>query len=355
MVSAQRSPLPDAAPANGLDAVRRLRRVKPGEPGFARIRRGKGFAYRGPEGDYVRDAETLQRIRQLAIPPAWNDVWICRDGRGHIQAWGVDAAGRRQYVYHPRWHEQRSRAKFDHMLEFAGVLPELRTVVRRHLAADDLGRERVLACAVRLLDIGLFRAGGEEYANDNEHYGLATLLKTHMQIDGDGKLTSRFTAKSGKEQVRVLVDPAALDVLRSLKRRRSGGPELLAYRAGGQWVDVRSAHINGYLEEYAGPGFTAKEFRTWHATVFAAFRLACVESPRSATARGRVVTQMYRDVAELLGNTPAVARSAYVDPRVIDHFLRGETIGDVLDRLPCDKPASGPLPASVERAVIDLI
>ncbi|HLI57816.1 MAG TPA: DNA topoisomerase IB [Actinomycetota bacterium] len=333
---------------------RRLRRVAPGEPGIIRIRRGKGFAYRLPDGGYVTDPGTVQRIRELAIPPAWNDVWVCLDGRGHIQAWGVDSAGRRQYVYHPRWKAQRSRAKFDHMVQFAGILPQLRAAVQRDLGGDDLGRRRVLACAVRLLDIGLFRAGGEEYANDHEHYGLATLLKTHVQIDRQGNLTFRFTAKSGKEQVRVIGDPDVLKVLRPLKRRRSGGPELLAYRQGRDWVDVRASHINGYLEEQAGSGFTAKEFRTWHATVFAALQLACANDPQSATARTRAIRQMYRDVAELLGNTPAVARSAYVDPRVVDRFLRGETIRDSLDDLPCEHVTGGPLPSSVERAVVKL-
>lgn len=341
---------------SSLETARRLRRVKPGEPGISRIGRGKGFAYRWPDGGYVTDAGELQRIRQLAIPPAWTGVWVCPDASGHIQALGTDSAGRRQYVYHPRWRAQRSKAKFDHMLEFGQVLSGLRAVVQGDLDRDDLGRRRVLACAVRLLDIGLFRAGGEEYATDHEHYGLATLLKTHVQIDQQGEMAFAFTAKSGKKQERVLSDPAVLAVVRVLRRRRSGGPELLAYRQGRTWVDVRASHINGYLEEHAGPGFTAKDFRTWHATVFAALLLACAESPRSPTARTRAVRQTYRDVAALLGNTPAVARSAYIDPRIIDRFMNGETIRYYLGQQSrCGNGANFPLPTAVERGVVELL
>jgi len=228
----------------------RLRRSDCSAPGIARVKRGRGFTYRDVQGRTVSDEQTLARIRELAIPPAWKDVWICADERGHLQAVGTDAAGRRQYRYHERWRERRDREKFERMLEFAEVLPKLRRRVARDLGGEDLGRERVLACAVRMLDVGFFRVGGETYAEENDSYGLATLRKSHATVRGD-KVLFRYRAKSGQEQFHFITDAGVRDVLDQLKRRRGGGEELLAYREGRRWHDIQSSDINDYIKEIA--------------------------------------------------------------------------------------------------------
>lgn len=329
---------------------RALRRVRSDEPGIARRRAGRGFWYVGPDGARITDPGQLERIRALAIPPAWDEVWICPSCRGHIQARGRDAAGRQQYLYHPRWRELRDQAKFDHMLDFARALPALRREVADELAdGDQLGRERVLACAVRLLDVGFFRVGGEAYANEREHYGLATLLKSHVRLTKDSMVVFDFVAKSGKRRIQSVVDPQVREIVAALKRRRGGGPELLAYRSGRRWVDVRSGDINAYLKEHTSADCSAKDFRTWHATVLAAVTLASADPADSAARRRRVVSRMYREVAHYLGNTPAVARSAYVDPRVVDLYEHGETVQRALERAGSDAPEA------IERAVVDLL
>jgi len=336
----------------------RLRRADPAEPGITRRRRGRGFEYLDPRGERVDDEESLARIRELAIPPAWRDVWICPHPRGHIQALGTDAAGRRQYLYHPKWRERRDRAKFDEMIDFARVLPEVRDRIAAELAAtDELTHERVLACAVRLLDRHSFRVGGEEYATDNESFGLATLRKDHVTVS-DRTVTVDYPAKSGHRLARTFSDPEIHDVLLKLRRRRGGGPELLAYRRGREWYDVRSEDINAYVKEVAGAGFSAKDFRTWHATVLAALALA-VSGPAAgatATARKRAKTHAVKEVARYLGNTPAVARASYIDPRVFDRFDSGLTIeGALPDLLSADAIGLPGVQPALEAAVIDLI
>ncbi|HZD79739.1 MAG TPA: DNA topoisomerase IB [Actinomycetota bacterium] len=302
----------------------RIRRVQAGQPGLHQRRRGRGFCYEDAGGHPVSDPQTLERIRGLTIPPAWSDVWICADPWGHIQATGTDAAGRRQYLYHERWRRWRDRRKFRRMLAFGRALPGLRDVVEEHLEARDLSRERVLACAVRLLDLGGFRVGGEIYAERNGSFGLATLRKEHVRVRGEA-ISFDFTAKGGKRRVLVVSDPGAAAVLRSLKARRDGGGDLLAHREGRDWRDVRSADINAYLKEVAGDGFTAKDFRTWNATVLAAVAVAArSEVGPSLRARKRAAAAAMKQVAEHLGNTPSVCRASYVDPRVIDRFLEGE-------------------------------
>ncbi|HEU5004017.1 MAG TPA: DNA topoisomerase IB [Actinomycetota bacterium] len=331
----------------------RLRKVHSDEPGIVRRRSGRGFSYWDPSGSRVRDPEVLERIRGLVIPPAWRDVWICLDDRGHIQARGIDAAGRRQYLYHAQWRLRRDRAKFDHMLDFARVLPSLRRAVAGDLnGGADLTRERVLACSVRLLELGFFRIGGESYAAKHEHYGLATILKAHARLEGGCTVVFDYVAKSGKRRLHAVVDDAVYEVVARLKRRRAGGPELLAYRTGRSWVDVTSADINAYLKDRSGGDFTAKDFRTWNATLLAAVQLATARPAPSHAARGRVVSRMYREVARFLGNTPAVVRSAYVDPRVVDHYEHGETIRRALET-----PAGPdqPMPEPIEAALIALL
>jgi DNA topoisomerase IB len=314
----------------------RLRRVDCAEPGLRRVRRGRGFSYVDTDGNRVDDAETLRRIADLVIPPAWEDVWICPVPNGHIQATGTDAAGRRQYRYHDAWRVARDREKHEHMLEFARLLPSARERMLADLRRDDVDRTRVLAAAARLLDLGFFRIGSEQYAEQNESYGLATMRRDHVTCSA-GVLTFDYRAKSGKQRVQSLADDELCALVRTLTRRRGGGPELLAYRDGRHWVDIKSHDINGYLGEITGGDFTAKDFRTWHATVLCAVALAVsAHAPTTETARKRVVSRAVKEVAHYLGNTPAVCRSSYIDPRVIDRYNDDLTIHDELHRLGAD-------------------
>jgi DNA topoisomerase I len=337
----------------------RLRRADCSGPGIARRRSGRGFAYFDEDGERIDDPEVLQRIRELGLPPAWREVWICPYPDGHLQATGVDAAGRKQYRYHDAWRTRRDAEKFADMTRFARALPRLRRAVERDLASTDrLTRERVLACAVRLLDRGFFRIGTEEYTVTNESYGLATMRKEHVNVEDDGTMVFDYPAKSGKRRIQAVVDPLATDIVGQLKRRRGGGPELLAYKAGRRWVDLRSPDINAYLKESTGGDFSAKDFRTWSATVLAAVALA-VSGPAhgSQTSRNRAITRAVKETAHYLGNTPAVCRASYIDPRIFDAFRGGLVIDRaVLDRALDAEP--GELPThhpAIERAVLDLI
>lgn len=329
--------------------------MQPSASGFSRRRRGRGFTYLDERGKPIIDPQTVERIRKLAIPPAWVEVWICRDPWGHLQASGVDAAGRRQYLYHERWRRWRDRQKFRKMHDFARSLGELRSRVSQDIGRDGLPRERVLACAVRLLDLGLFRIGSESYADRNGSFGLATLRKRHVRLTGDEALFD-YTAKGGKRRVQSIRDLEARRVLRQLKGRRSGGQELLAYRNGEGWKDVRSSDINEYIKEATGGPYSAKDFRTWHGTVLAAVALAGDdEVGPSLSARKRAISAAIRHVAEYLGNTPAIARASYVDPRILDKFLEGETIAPDIGRLPPDELPDPSVREKVENAVLDLI
>jgi len=335
----------------------RLRRSDCSGPGITRRRRGRGFEYRYETGERIEDEDTISRIRELVIPPAWQEVWICPHPGGHIQATGVDARGRKQYLYHGKWRERRDRQKFDEMLDFARALPSMRERVNADLAGDELSREQVLACAVRLLDRGFFRVGGEEYAAENESFGLATMRKEHVRIDGR-TITFDYPAKSGQRLLRSLVDEEICDIVLTLKRRRGGSPELLAYKRGREWIDLRSEDINEYVKEVTGGEFSAKDFRTWNATVLAATALA-VAGPMaggSQTARKRVTSRAVKEVAHYLGNTPAVARSSYIDPRVFDRFDAGLTIGGALAGLVAGDDVGAPgVQSGLEGAVLDLI
>ncbi len=312
----------------------RLRRSDSSALGLLRRRVGRGFAYYDASGARVTDPDVLARIEGLAIPPAWKDVWICPWPNGHIQATGTDAKGRRQYLYHQKWREARDREKFDHMLEVAAELPSIRRRCSADLALDGLPRARVLGGAVRLLDIGFFRVGGEEYMEENGSFGLATIRKEHTRLSGD-EVIFDYPAKSGRHRVQSVVDTDVHALITALKRRRGGGPELLAYRDGKAWVDVRSQDINDYLQEISTVHISAKDFRTWHATVLAAVSLALAwRSGATATARKRYVSAAMREVSEYLGNTPTVCRNSYVDPRIVDRFRAGTTVLDALERLP---------------------
>lgn len=333
----------------------RLRRAHCSGPGLTRRRRGKGFEYLDPDGNRIEDAATLQRIKDLGIPPAWREVWICPWDNGHLQAVGTDAAGRKQYLYHEAWRTRRDQEKFDKMIEFANALPKIRHVTDQDLEQEGMPRERVLACAVRLLDRGFFRIGGETYAETNDTYGLATMRKQHVRFEGR-EVVFEYPAKSGKERIQSVVDPAVYEVVKALKKRRAGGHELLAYKVGNRWTDVRSADINVYLKHVSGGDYSAKDFRTWHATVLMSQALAVsFEAMTSKTARKRAVTRAIKEVSHYLGNTPAVCRKSYVDPRVIDRFESGWTIGPVINELAEGAVDENDWRDAVENAVLDLI
>jgi DNA topoisomerase IB len=306
----------------------RLRRSNPAGAGHTRRRRGRGATYQDSDGRPITDPAELARLRGLAIPPAWTDVWICPDPRGHIQATGVDAAGRRQYLYHPIWRTKRDAAKFDHVLAVAARLPALRKRVDADLGGRGMTRARVLAAVAKLLDSGAFRVGGDQYAaGDEPSYGVATLRPEHVRA-ARGCVVFEYVAKGGTKRVQSVADPQVCALLRQLRRRRRDADRLFAYwdAAARQWRDVRSDEVNEYLREASGVDLTAKDFRTWHATVLAAVELAAAGPQRSPTARRRTVARVMREVAGQLGNTPAVARTSYVDPRVVDLFDDGVTV-----------------------------
>jgi DNA topoisomerase-1 len=331
----------------------RLRRVNPNGPGLRRVRQRDAFRYVDEGGNPVTDDAVLARIEALVLPPAWEDVWICRVGNGHIQATGVDAAGRRQYRYHDHWRVSRDLAKHERILDFGALLPRLREQVCQDLHADGLGRQKVLSCAVRLLDLGFFRVGSEQYRTS---FGLATIRKEHVSVSRDGVVTFDYVAKSGKHRVQSVAEPAVCAIVSQLKRRRSGGDELLAYHQDGGWVDVRSGDINEHLRELARGEYTAKDFRTWNATVLAAVGLAMQQDTATLTARRRAVSRVMQEVSHYLGNTPSVCRASYVDPRVIDLFEAGTTIRPDLQRLGEDAaPGTPATQGRVEGAVLKLL
>lgn len=334
-----------------------LRRVDPAGPGITRRRAGRGFIYRDSSGARVHDEGTLARIRNLVIPPAWEDVWISPNPRGHIQVRGIDQRGRLQYVYHEAWHRRRDRQKFDRMVAFAQALPALRERVAHALSGSEaMSRERVLACAIRLLELGFFRIGSEGYAEENHTYGLATMLKDHVMLCAGTTLVFDYIAKSGRRRIQSVVDSDIFAVVQRLKRRRGGGPRLLAYREAGTWIDLHAADINGEIKAWTGGDFTAKDFRTWEATLLAAIALAVSDHVSTASARRRAVSRAMKEVAHYLGNTPAVARSSYVDPRLIDHYLAGETVATALASAPAPASSEPTLAhADLEAAVIDLL
>jgi DNA topoisomerase I len=309
----------------------------------------------------------LERIAALAIPPAWREVWICMDPRGHLQATGLDAAARKQYLYHERWRSHRDRQKFDSMLDFGHALPRLRRHVQHdlgpagehragRLAPADLIAPVVLACSVRLLDLGFFRIGSEDYAERNESYGLTTMLRSHVTI-AKREIVFDFPAKSGQRRIQAIVDEQVRQILAALKRRRSG-TRLLAYQdVHKRWAEVNAEQVNDYIKRHTGGEFTAKDFRTWNATVLAAVVLSGHERPAGRAQRERQVRRAIKTVAAYLGNTPAVCRASYVDPRIIDRYHAGVTILATLDKLPAGGPdLSKPRTrARVERAVLELL
>lgn len=299
----------------------RLRYVSDAAPGIRRRRRGAGFEYLAPDGTPVRDAETLIRIRGLAIPPAYRDVWICPDPEGHLQATGRDARGRKQYRYHPQWRVLRDAHKFERMLEFGRALPRIRRAVARDLKRHGMPRERVLATLVRLLDTTLIRVGNEEYARENGSYGLTTMRNRHVQVSADA-VRFEFRGKGGITHRVEVTDPRVARVVR--RCRDLPGQELFQYLDDqGELRAVGSGDVNDYLREIAGGELTAKDFRTWHATI-AALELLAANRFASATEAKRQANEAIAAIARRLGNTPAVCRKSYVHPAVVDAFLAGE-------------------------------
>jgi DNA topoisomerase I len=324
-------------------AVAGLTRSEPSGPGICRETTSEGFSYRDPLGQDVTDTQTLRRIRALAIPPGWTNVWISSEPLGHIQATGVDNRGRTQYRYHQLWREQRDAQKFAHMLRFATALPALRTATVRDLSGHHLDRDRVAAGAVRLIDLGLFRIGGEKYAELDHHYGATTLQKRDVRIRRDG-IVFDYIAKEGKRRVITVADEAIRPTVSALVRSGNHLGALFSFQDGDAWRPLHSHEVSSYIAVNAGGHFTAKEFRTWNATVLMALFLANAEPSPTARSRKSTITASIRGVATWLGDTPTVARKSYIDPRLISRY---ESDG----HLPAIPAVPATLPASAEAEV----
>jgi DNA topoisomerase-1 len=303
----------------------KLRRSAVRGPGIRRVRRGKGFSYVDQDGAPVTDEATLQRIKDLVIPPAWKKVWICPYPNGHIQAVGTDAAGRLQYLYHLRWQEERNEEKFDRVLEMSAALPEMRRRIAADIRGRGLGRDRVLAIALHLLDLGYFRAGGEQYAEENNSYGIATLLCEHVALQKQA-VEFDYPAKSGVRRTLLIDDQEVVRSVRALMRGRPRSDRLLACRNGSECIDLHAADLNARFKELVGAEYSVKDLRTWHGTVLAAAAFVDADPPANKTVIKRVESAVMKEVSEELGNTPAVARSSYVDPRVVEGYEAGLTI-----------------------------
>jgi DNA topoisomerase IB len=296
--------------------------------------------------------EEVARIKALVIPPAWENVWICPVPNGHLQAVGTDAAGRRQYLYHPEWRVARDRMKFDRVTKVARRLPQARKQILLHLGLERMPLERAAATAVRLLDLGYFRIGSDVYADENGSFGLTTLEKRHVRLR-NGQLVFAFTGKSGIDHVVEIDDLDVIAAIRQMRRRRDG-ERLLAFQNGRRWCDLDAARVNEYIRSVTGgENVSAKDFRTWHATVLAAAALAQSPEPgNTATSRKRAVRAAVVQVAGYLGNTAAIAKSSYIDPRVIDLYEAGVTIEAAVRR---NYPTPSARQAGLERAVLKML
>ena len=302
-----------------------LRRSVVSGPGLRRVRRGRGFSYHDAHGHVLTDEATLARIRDLVIPPAWKNVWISQHPNGHIQAVGTDAAGRRQYLYHEKWQEERNEEKFDRVLEMSAALPDMRRRIAADLRRRGLERDRVLALALHLLDLGYFRAGGEQYADENNSFGIATLLCEHVALQREA-VEFDYPAKSGVRRTLTIDDPEVVRSVRALLRRADRTDRLLACRNSSDWADIHADDLNARFKELVGEEYTVKDLRTWHGTVLAAVAFVDADPPANKTVIKRVESAVMKEVAEELGNTPAVARGSYVDPRVVQGYEEGVTI-----------------------------
>jgi DNA topoisomerase-1 len=329
-------------------------------PGITRRRAGRGFSYRSPDGSRITDPTTLTRIRALAVPPAWTDVWISTDPRGHLQATGRDARGRKQYRYHARWQRRRGESKFERMLVFASVLPRIRERVDTDLGRRGLPREKVLAAVVRLLELTHIRVGSDEYVKLNRSFGLTTLRNRHAMVDGTS-VRFRFTGKSGRNHEVDLRDRRLASVVR--RCQELPGQELFEYVDGdGEVRDVTSTDVNAYLREISGADITAKDFRTWAGTVLAYRALRAQHATDDPKQARRDVVDAVKTTAERLGNTPAVARGSYIHPAVVEAYLEGSLVEHAKVTATIDRaeaalpdPAVEPPAPEDEEAVIDLL
>lgn len=330
----------------------RLRRTSPSQPGWTRRKAGKGFVYLDGHGQRLAE-EDAQRIRDLVIPPAWKDVWITPYPNGHLQAVGTDDAGRRQYLYHPQWRERRDAQKFDRMLLFGKALAKAREKVLLDLGQEGMPLERACAAAVRLLDLGYFRIGNDVYAEDNGSFGLTTLERRHVKKFQDALVFS-FVGKSGVEHRIEIDDRTVVEAIEVMRRRRSREDQrLLAYKTGRDWRSVLPELVNDYVRSTTGIEATAKDFRTWHATVLAAAALATTDEPgQTKASRKRAVSAAMKEVSSFLGNTPTLARTSYVDPRVVDAYERGKTIERATRRTYANTDERQ---AALERATLKLL
>ena len=329
----------------------RLRRTAPDQPGWTRRRAGRGFVYLDGDGARLPE-EDAQRVRDLVIPPAWTDVWVTPYANGHLQAVGTDDAGRRQYLYHPDWRSRRDAEKFERMLLFGKALSKARELVVADLGREGMPLERACAAAVRLLDLGYFRIGNDVYADENGSFGLTTLERRHVRRRQD-KLVFAFVGKSGVEHEIQIDDRVVVETIEVMRRRRGEDLRLLSYRNGRSWRSLLPDLVNEYVRASTGLEATAKDFRTWHATVLAAAALAETPEPgESKASRKRAVSGAMKEVAAFLGNTPTLARSAYVDPRVIEAYEAGRTIASTTRRT-FDNPDERQ--AALERATLRLI
>jgi DNA topoisomerase-1 len=332
--------------------VARLRRTSPDQPGWTRRRAGTGFAYLDQHGARL-PVDQARRVRDLVIPPAWRDVWVTPYANGHLQAVGTDDAGRRQYLYHPDWRTRRDAEKFERMLEFGAALSRARELVLNDLGREGMPLERACAVAVRLLDLGYFRIGNDVYAADNGSFGLTTLERRHVRRTQD-RLVFAFVGKSGVSHRIEITDAVVIEALEVMRKRRAPGDRgLLAYQDGRSWRSMLPDLVNLYVRESTGIQATAKDFRTWHATVLAAAALAETPEPGlTAASRKRAVSGAMKEVSSFLGNTPTLARSSYVDPRVIEAYEDGRTIRGTTRRT-YDTPDARQ--AALERATLKLL
>jgi DNA topoisomerase-1 len=319
---------PDISQTQGKQRqIRGLFYVTNDHTGISRERCGRGFRYRTATGRELRDHRTLKRIESLVIPPAWKEVWICALDNGHIQATGRDQRGRKQHLYHARWREVRDQDKFDRVLEFARALPGIRRRVRRDMSAAGLSREKVLATVVRLLEVSLIRIGNEEYAQENNSFGLTTMQDRHAKVRG-AKIHFNFRGKSGKEHTIEVEDHRLAKIVRACQELP--GQDLFQYiDEDGKKRDVGSDDVNEYLREISGREFTAKDFRTWGGTYSAACALQLLGSADTAAAAARKVAAAVKIVAHNLGNTPAVCRKSYIHPAIIDAYLKGTLVSSL--------------------------
>lgn len=307
-----------------------LRYVNDSDRGIRRERAGRDFRYRTPSGKIISDRATLGRIKRLAIPPAWSEVWICAQGDGHIQATGRDARGRKQYRYHPHWREARDETKYERMIAFGQALPRIRRRIARDIAQPGLGRDKVLATMMRLLETTLVRVGNEEYARANGSFGLSTMRDQHAKIRA-GTIRFEFKGKSGKHHRIQLHDPRLASIVRQVQELP--GQELFQYvDEHGAVQDIKSDDVNDYLRRVAGAEFSAKDFRTWAGTVLAAIALQQFERFETKKEAKKNLVAAVERVAERLGNTPAVCRKCYIHPVVMQSYLDGATIAVIRER-----------------------